>query len=55
MLTYNSVPYNFSGYPELLFANRKDIRMIEVGKGRQSHQVIVKVCILTKYYSYLVH
>ncbi|KAK3878186.1 hypothetical protein Pcinc_017158 [Petrolisthes cinctipes] len=30
------------GYPELLFANRKDIRMIEVGKGRQSHQVIVK-------------
>ncbi|XP_050692314.1 low-density lipoprotein receptor-related protein 6-like [Eriocheir sinensis] len=28
------------GYPELLFANRKDIRIIEVGKER--HQVIVK-------------
>lgn len=29
-----------AGYPELLFANRKDIRIIEVGKER--HQVIVK-------------
>ena len=30
-----------TGYPELLFANRKDIRIIEVGKER--HEVIVKV------------
>nr|XP_045620165.1 low-density lipoprotein receptor-related protein 6-like [Procambarus clarkii] len=31
------------GYPELLFANRKDIRIIEVGKERQSRQVIKDV------------
>ncbi|CAL4127391.1 unnamed protein product, partial [Meganyctiphanes norvegica] len=30
------------GYPELLFANRKDIRIIDVGKETRARQVIVK-------------
>ncbi|XP_042878926.1 low-density lipoprotein receptor-related protein 6-like [Penaeus japonicus] len=30
------------GYPELLFANRKDIRILDVGRERQSRQVILK-------------
>ncbi|XP_064097645.1 low-density lipoprotein receptor-related protein 6-like [Macrobrachium nipponense] len=37
------LPLSFcTGYPELLFANRKDIRIIEVGNEKQSRQVIVK-------------
>ncbi|KAK7073342.1 Low-density lipoprotein receptor-related protein 6 [Halocaridina rubra] len=37
-----SVSYCYGCSPELLFANRKDIRIIEVGKERQSKQIIVK-------------
>ena len=32
-----------TGYPELLFANRKDIRVIDVENGRLSKQIVVKV------------